>query len=91
MVDITQFVLIFVVVSLTIVLLIIGFHTINILKELKNTIIKVNKILDDTGQISESVAKPMSSFSGFLLGLKSSGLVSAVVQIIKRRSQKKEE
>ncbi len=32
---------------------------------------KSNKILDDGGVISESVAKPAQSFSGLIMGIKS--------------------
>jgi hypothetical protein len=85
MIDVTQFVLIFVVVSLTAVLIIIGYHSIGILKEFKTTVTKINKILDDTGLISESVAKPISVFSGMVLGLRGGPLLSSFINILKRK------
>ncbi len=80
MIDITQFILISVVVSLTVVLA--------ILKEFRLTVSKINKILDDTGSITESVSKPISVVSGFLVGLRSRHLFHGVLKILKKRSKK---
>lgn len=88
MIDITQFILIFVVVSLTVVLLIIGYQSIGILKEFRITVSKINKILDDTGTISESVAKPMSAFSGFLLSVRGGILLPSLIKILRNKHNK---
>lgn len=88
MIDITQFILISVVVSLTVVLIVIGIQTVAILKEFRNTVSKINKILEDTGLITESVAKPISVASGFLVGLKSRPLLQGVLKVLKKRSKK---
>jgi hypothetical protein len=70
MVDTLQLILIIVIVVLTSLLTIIGIQVFFIFKELHQSMIKINKILDDAGIISESVSKPVSSLSGFLTGLK---------------------
>jgi hypothetical protein len=70
--DTAQILLIVVVSVLTVILSLVGFEVFLILKELKKTVCKTNKILDDTGLITESVAKPIAGFSGFLTGLKDS-------------------
>ncbi len=88
MIDITQFILISVVVSLTVVLIVIGIQTVSILKEFRLTVSKINKILDDTGSITESVAKPISAASGFLVGLKSRHLLHGVLKVLKKQSKK---
>lgn len=88
MIDITQFILISVVVSLTVVLIVIGIQTVSILKEFRHTVFKVNKILDDTGLITESVAKPISVASGFLVGFRSRPLFHGILKILKKRSKK---
>ncbi len=92
MIDFTQFLLAVVVISLTIMLLLVGFQVYKILKELQVTMTKVNKILDDTGMMTESVSKPMQAFSGFLLSLKGTSMVVPVLKFIRRmKSQKDEE
>lgn len=70
MVDLTQILLIIVVTILTTLLTVVGIQVIYILREFRKTVEKTNKILDDTSVISESVAEPVESFSGFLMGLK---------------------
>lgn len=87
MIDITQFVLLSVVISLAVVLVVVGIQTIKILAELKLTITKVNKILDDSGTISESVAKPISAFSGFLLGVKGIRVFDGLATMIKNHKK----
>lgn len=71
MIDSAQLLLIAVVAALTTLLVIVGIQVVYILRELRETVNKVNKILDDAGIISESVAKPIAGVSGFLTGIKS--------------------
>lgn len=67
----TQLLLILTVSSLTIMLLIVGSQVALILREFRESVKKMNKILDDAGVVSESVAKPIAGLSGFLTGIKS--------------------
>ncbi|HUV47151.1 MAG TPA: hypothetical protein VMW29_03385 [Candidatus Bathyarchaeia archaeon] len=69
MIDPIQILLIFVITTLTILLFIIGLEVFQILKELKKTVEKVNKILTDSGRISEAVAQPIEEASDFIMGL----------------------
>ena len=89
MIDITQFVLLTVVVSLSVVLLIIGIHVIGILKELRVTVQKSNKIIDDCGTVSESIAKPTEAASHFLMNIRGNSLVSSIVKMAVKRKLKK--
>lgn len=41
-----------------------------ILREFKNTVSKLNKVLDDAGVISESVSTPIANFSSVLTSVK---------------------
>lgn len=91
MIDITQFILLTVVVSLTIVLLVIGIQTIGILKELKITVQKTNKIIGDFGTVSESVAKPVSAASNFLLNLRGNSIVASVLKMVVKKRLRREE
>ncbi|HPT65731.1 MAG TPA: hypothetical protein PK257_00275 [Candidatus Woesebacteria bacterium] len=68
--DITQIVIIISLVAITAIIIISGVFFIKLLKDLTVTIKKTNLILDDTHLITDSVAKPVSSFSEVLMGLK---------------------
>lgn len=85
MIDSAQLLLVAVVTALTTLLVIVGIQVVYILRELRQTVAKVNKILDDAGVVSESVAKPIAGISGFLTGIKSG------VNLIKLLEEKKEE
>jgi len=89
MTDSAQLLLIFVVSILTILLTVVGIEVFLILKEFKKSVEKINKILDDGGIISESIAKPISSISFSLGGL--SGIASLLGLIFARVKKKKEE
>ena len=68
--DLTQ---VFISVSLIIIALAIAactYYLISLIKEIKNAVSKATAILDDTHQITGSIAKPVSSFSDFLMGFK---------------------
>ncbi|OQA93843.1 MAG: hypothetical protein BWY24_00076 [Microgenomates group bacterium ADurb.Bin219] len=69
---------------LTTVLTLCGIQVFHILKELRESVKKANKILDDFGIISESVAKPVSGISGFLTGLKSG---TEIINLLKGRKK----
>lgn len=56
---------------MTTLLTLAGIQVIHILKEIRETVKKTNKILDDTGLITSSIAKPITGISGFITGLKS--------------------
>jgi hypothetical protein len=68
--DITQIVIIVSLLSITGIIVASGIWLIKIFKELKITLNKTNKILDDTQSITNSVAKPISSISEFVMGFK---------------------
>lgn len=69
--QLAPYLLVFVVTSLTAILIISGIWVIKILKEFFQTVQQVNSILDDTKVVSESVAEPVATFSDFLMGLRS--------------------
>ena len=70
MIDPAQTALFLVIVVLSILLLVLGIQVFFILRELRQTVAKANKILDDTGQITESVSAPISSLSTIAMGIK---------------------
>ena len=68
--DITQTLLIIIITILAILLLILGIQEFFILRELRKTVSKTNKVLDNTNVITESVSTPLSSLSSLAAGLK---------------------
>lgn len=79
MTDPAQSALFLVIIILTILLLILGIQVFFILRELRKTIDKANKVLDDTGVITESVSKPISSFSSLAMGLKTGAKLAKIL------------
>lgn len=71
MLDLTQILLVIVITTLTILLTLISVQVVNILKEIRKTVEKVNKMLDDAGLITESIAHPIAGLGGMIEGLKS--------------------
>lgn len=86
MIDPAQTALFLVIIVLTILLLALGIQVFFILRELRQTINKANKVLDDTGIITESVSGPISNLSNMATGLK---LGSVIASLLSRKKTKK--
>lgn len=84
MMDPAQTALFLVVIILTILLVVLGIQVFFILRELRKTIYKANKILDDTGTITESVSKPISSMSSIAMGLKAGAKIAKILNTDKK-------
>jgi hypothetical protein len=80
MIQSAQLLLFLVISVLTAILTACGIQIYYVLKELRESVKKVNKILDDAGIVSSSVAKPIAGISGFITGLKSG---AEIVKILK--------
>jgi predicted permease len=94
MLDTVQVVLLLVIVSLAILLLILGVQVFFILRELRRTVTKANKVLDNTGSITQSVASPLALISSLVenasTGVLFSKLVKIVIKAITRQENKEE-
>jgi hypothetical protein len=88
MIDPAQTALFLVILALTILLLVLGVQVFFILRELRKTVEKANKILDLTGDITESVSKPISSLSTLAMGLKTGALFA---KILSKKTKNKDE
>lgn len=88
MTDPAQILLFIVIVVLTILLVVLGIQVFFILRDLRKTIMKANKVLDNTGDITQSVSQPLTSFSSILMGLKAGGTIA---NIIKKATEDKED
>jgi len=76
MIDPVQLVLLLVIVVLTVLLIILGIQVFLILKEVRNTISKTNKVLDNASAITENIEAPLSAISSLALGVKASSLIT---------------
>ncbi len=80
MTDPAQILLFIVIIILTLLLLVLGIQVFFILKDLRKTITKANKVLDNTGDITESVSQPLTSISSILMGLKAGGTIASIIK-----------
>lgn len=78
MIDTAQAVLLFVIVILTTLLLVLGIQVFFILRELRQTVSKANKVLDDTSVITESVSGPISTISSIASGVKTGATIASM-------------
>ncbi len=85
MIDTAQTALLLVVLILTLLLLGLGVQVFFILRELRQTVSKANKVLDDTGLITESVSGPITSLSNLAAGFR---VGSALARIISKKNKK---
>ena len=76
MIDTVQLVLLVVIVVLSLLLVILGIQVFLILKELRNTIKKTNKVLDTADSITENIEGPISAISSLALGMKATSILS---------------
>ncbi|MBI4079089.1 MAG: hypothetical protein HY429_02210 [Candidatus Levybacteria bacterium] len=84
MIDTAQAVLLLVIVVLTVLLVVLGIQVFFILRELRQTVSKANKVLDDTGLITESVSGPITTISALVAGVKAG---SVITRLLKRKSR----
>ena len=91
MIDPAQTALFLVVIILTVLLLVLGIQVFFILRELRKTLEKANKVLDDTGVITESVSKPIASLSTLTMGLKTGAVIAKILNVGKKHHEKKDE
>lgn len=92
MVDLSQVLLVIVITTLTILLTFIGIQIVFILREVRRAIEKMNKMLDDAGMITESIAHPISGLGGMIDGIKSGvKAIETIGNLITRKKKRAEE
>lgn len=91
MIDTAQAVLLFVIVILAILLVVLGVQVFFILKELRQTVSKANKVLDDTSLITESVSGPISSLSALTSGIKAGASLAQLFKTTKSSSRSRKD
>ena len=65
----TNTLLILIIGLLTLNLLFVGVYIVLVLKEVRESIKKVNEILDDAAEVTDAVSKPVIGASGAVMGL----------------------
>ncbi len=88
MFDSAQFLIFIVIIVLSVLLVVLGIQVFLILRDLRQTISKANKVLDSTSEITQSVSTPISNLSSVLSGLKTG---ASFVALLKKISDKEEE
>lgn len=80
MLEPAQLLIFVVILVLTILLVVLGVQVFFILKELRKTIQKTNKVLDDAELITQSIANPVTSLSSLIMGLKTGANMAGIVK-----------
>ncbi len=94
MIDTVQLVLLFVIAVLTILLVILGVQVFFILKDLRKTIVKANKVLDNAGSITDNVSGPIASLSSIASNVKAGSLLTVakfVRHVLNKESDEKKQ
>ncbi len=68
--DPVQLTIIIISFALAILFIVLGIQVWYILKEMRTSLQKVNKMLDDAGKVTGTVSEGVESMSGFLSGIK---------------------
>lgn len=91
MVDLTQVLLIIVITTLTIILTFIGIQIVQILREVKKSLEKINTMLDSAVIVTESISRPLAGLGGMLDGLKSGAkAIEAIGNFLSRKKKNPE-
>lgn len=75
----TELVIILVTVALSTLLIILGVQVFFILKEIRRSMQRVNKMLDDAGRVTGTVGDSVENLGGFVKGIKTG--LSAIASI----------
>lgn len=89
MIDTTQILLFVVITVSTILLSAVGVQVFLILKEIRESIRKMNRVLDNVGEVSEAITRPIASLSDTITGI--SGVTGILGWLSNRRKKRGEE
>lgn len=87
MIDTVQAVLLFVIVLLTILFVVLGIQVFYLLKDLRETLKRTNKILDDVETISEGASNAFDSVSNMFGGASSIKFIADILSIFRRKKE----
>ncbi len=78
MVDPVQMILLIVIVVLAVLLVVLGIQVFFILRELRVTLKKANKVLDSASAITQDIEEPLSAISSLVLGVKATSVLKVL-------------
>ena len=88
MYDPAQILLFVVIIVLTVFLVILGIQVSLILKDLRKTIEKTNKVLDDTYEMTQAVKEPVVGVSGAIMGIKTGSTFLSIMNRFTAKGEK---
>lgn len=91
MIDSVQLILLLIIITLTVLLVILGIQVFFILRDLRKTVKKTNKILENAEDITEGIQGPITAISSFVIGTKATSIMSLVGFIKHLLSKDKED
>jgi Zn-dependent protease len=83
--DPTQLTIIIISFALAILLIVLGIQVWYILKEMRVSLQKINKMLDDAGRVSGAVSEGVIGMTGFVNGLKTG--INAVTTLLRNKEE----
>ncbi len=87
MINLTQVILVVVITTLTILLTVIGIQVVSILKDLKETLKRINKIADNAEVITSAVVRPVTGVSRLVEGIQSSLKIAELLGYFKKNAK----
>src|SRR3989338_5553856 len=84
MINLTQVILVVVITTLTILLTFIGIQVVYILKDLRETLQKVNKIVGQAESLTTAISKPITGISSLVEGIQSSMKIAELLGYVKK-------
>lgn len=85
--DPAQIIIFVVIIVLTLLLIFLGIQAFYVLKELRQTLIKTNKILDTAEEITQNISNPVSAFSSVISGVKAGTTLAGIFKKIKKEDK----
>ena len=86
--DITQIILLAVTIVLAIFLVVLGFQIFFVLKDVRKTISKVNKIFDEADDMIGRVKKPVESASGIISAMATGVGIAHLIKKVSRKNER---
>jgi len=87
MINLTQVILVVVITTLTILLTFIGIQVVYILKDLRETLQKVNKIVAQAEALTTAISKPITGISSLIEGIQSSLKIAELLGYVKKNAK----
>ena len=87
MINLTQVILVVVITTLTILLTFIGIQVVYILKDLRETLQKVNKIVGQAESLTAAISKPITGISSLVEGIQSSLKIAELLGYVKKNAK----